>query len=227
MSTPLTGIRACVFDAYGTLFDVAAAAAACRDVLGERAGPLAALWRDKQLQYSWLRGLAGTYVDFWQVTQDSLDFTLETMGIAPAGVRDRLLGLYRTLDAFPEVPGVLRALRDAGFATAILSNGSPAMLASAVEGNGLGALFDAVISVDEVGVFKPHPSVYRCALDRLGVPAAAVSFQSSNAWDAHAASAFGMRAVWCNRYDQRRERLPGAPDREIRTLAELPPLLAP
>jgi len=227
MSTPLTGIRACVFDAYGTLFDVAAAAAACRDVLGERAGPLAALWRDKQLQYSWLRGLGGTYVDFWQVTQDSLDFTLETMGIAPAGVRDRLLGLYRTLDAFPEVPGVLRALRDAGFATAILSNGSPAMLASAVEGNGLGALFDAVISVDEVGVFKPHPSVYRCALDRLGVPAAAVSFQSSNAWDAHAASAFGMRAVWCNRYDQRRERLPGAPDREIRTLAELPPLLAP
>ena len=94
MSTPLTGIRACVFDAYGTLFDVAAAAAACRDVLGERTGPLAALWRDKQLQYSWLRGLAGTYVDFWQVTQDSLDFTLETMDIAPAGVRDRLLGLY-------------------------------------------------------------------------------------------------------------------------------------
>ncbi len=227
MSTPLTGIRACVFDAYGTLFDVAAAAAACRDVLGERTGPLAALWRDKQLQYSWLRGLAGTYVDFWQVTQDSLDFTLETMDIAPAGVRDRLLGLYRTLAAFPEVPGVLRALRDGGFATAILSNGSPAMLASAVEGNKLGSLFDAVISVDEVGVFKPHPSVYQRALDRLGVPAASVSFQSSNAWDAHAASAFGMRAVWCNRYGQRRERLPGAPDREIRTLVELPPLLAP
>ena len=125
------------------------------------------------------------------------------------------------------MPGVLRALRDGGFATAILSNGSPAMLASAVEGNELGSLFDAVISVEEVGVFKPHPSVYQRALDRLGVPAASVSFQSSNAWDAHAASAFGMRVVWCNRYGQRRERLPGAPDREIRTLVELPPLLAP
>jgi 2-haloacid dehalogenase len=227
MSTPLTGIRACVFDAYGTLFDVAAAAAACADVLGARAAPLAALWRDKQLQYSWLRGLAGTYVDFWQVTQDSLDFTLETMGIAPADLRDRLLGLYRALAAFPEVPGVLRTLRAAGFRTAILSNGSLAMLASAVDGNGLGALFDAVISVDEVGVFKPHPSVYQRALDRLDVPADAVSFQSSNAWDAHAASAFGMRVVWCNRYGQRRERLPGVPDREICTLAELPALLAP
>jgi 2-haloacid dehalogenase len=227
MPSPLTGIRACVFDAYGTLFDVAAAAAACRDVLGERAGPLAALWREKQLQYSWLRGLAGSYADFWQLTQDSLDFSLETMDIAPAGVRERLLGLYRSLAAFPEVPEVLRSLRAAGFRTAILSNGSPAMLASAVEGNGLAGLLDAVISVDEVGVFKPHPSVYQRALDRLEVPAGAVSFQSSNAWDAHAASAFGMRVVWCNRYGQRRERLPGAPDREIRTLSELPALLAP
>ncbi len=227
MSTPLTGIRACVFDAYGTLFDVAAAAAACRDVLGERAAPLAALWRDKQLQYSWLRGLAGQYVDFWQVTEDSLDFALETMDIPGAEVRTRLLGLYRRLEAFPEVPEVLRALRGAGFATAILSNGSPAMLASAVAGNGLGDLLDAVISVDEVGVFKPHPSVYQHALDRLGVPASAVSFQSSNAWDAHAASAFGMKVVWCNRYGQRRERLPGSPDREIRSLVDLPGLLAP
>ena len=227
MTSKLTGIRACVFDAYGTLFDVAAAAAACADELGARATPLAALWRDKQLQYSWLRGLAGTYVDFWQVTEDALDFALETLDIPAGPVRARLLGLYRRLDAFPEVPAVLRALRGAGFATAILSNGSPAMLASAVEGNGLGDLLDAVISVDEVGTFKPHPSVYQRALDRLGVPAAAVSFQSSNAWDAHAASAFGMQVVWCNRYGGRRERLPGAPDREIRTLAELPALLAP
>jgi len=227
MTTKLTGIRACVFDAYGTLFDVAAAAAACGDELGARAAPLAALWRDKQLQYSWLRGLAGTYVDFWQVTEDALDFALETLEIPAGPVRARLLGLYRRLDAFPEVPAVLRALRGAGFATAILSNGSPAMLASAVAGNGLGELFDAVISVDEVGTFKPHPSVYQRALDRLGVPAAAVSFQSSNAWDAHAASAFGMKVVWCNRYGGRRERLPGAPDREIRTLAELPALLIP
>ena len=135
------------------------------------------------------------------------------------------MNLYLTLDTFPEVPEVLRRLRAAGFRTAILSNGSPGMLRAAVEGSGIADLLDAVLSVEEVGVFKPHPSVYQMALDRLGVPAAAVSFQSSNSWDAYAASAFGMRVVWCNRYGQRRERLPGAPDREIRSLSELPALV--
>ncbi|CAH0125449.1 haloacid dehalogenase type II [Roseomonas sp. CECT 9278] len=223
----LTGIRACVFDAYGTLFDFASAAAGCADVLGDKAGPLTALWRDKQLQYSWLRGLQGRYVPFWQVTGDALDFALETLGLPADGpLRERLMNLYRTLGPFPEVPGVLRALREAGFATAILSNGSPDMLASAVEGAGLAGAFDAVISVDEVGNFKPDPRVYQRAVDRLGVPAEAIAFQSSNAWDAHAASAFGMRVVWCNRYSQRRERLPGKPDHEVHSLAELPALLA-
>ncbi|MBX9748436.1 MAG: haloacid dehalogenase type II [Roseococcus sp.] len=223
----LTGIRACVFDAYGTLFDFASAAAGCADVLGDKAGPLTALWRDKQLQYSWLRGLQGRYVPFWQVTGDALDFALETLDLPADGpLRERLMNLYRTLGTFPEVPGVLRALREAGFATAILSNGSPDMLASAVEGAGLAGAFDAVISVDEVGNFKPDPRVYQRAVDRLGVPAEAIAFQSSNAWDAHAASAFGMRVVWCNRYSQRRERLPGMPDYEIHSLAELPALLA-
>lgn len=223
----LTGIRACVFDAYGTLFDFASAADGCADVLGDKAGPLTALWRDKQLQYSWLRGLQGRYVPFWQVTGDALDFALETLGLPADGpLRERLMNLYRTLGTFPEVPGVLRALREAGFATAILSNGSPDMLASAVEGAGLAGAFDAVISVDEVGNFKPDPRVYQRAVDRLGVPAEAIAFQSSNAWDAHAASAFGMRVVWCNRYSQRRERLPGIPDHEIHSLAELPALLA-
>jgi 2-haloacid dehalogenase len=228
MTEPLRGIRACVFDAYGTLFDFASAAAGCRDALGERVGPLAALWRDKQLQYTWLRALQDRHVDFWRVTGDSLDHALETLGIDRSpGLRERLMGLYRTLDAFPEVPETLRRLKQAGFATAILSNGSPAMLRSAVEGAGIDGLLDAVLSVEEVGVFKPHPKVYRLAVDRLGVPAEAIAFQSSNAWDAHAASAFGMRVVWCNRYGQRPERLPGAPDREIRSLAELPALIAP
>jgi len=219
-------VRACVFDAYGTLFDFASAAAACADVLGDKAAAVTALWRDKQLQYTWLRGLQGRHADFWQVTGDALDFTLDTLAIADANVRDRLMSLYRTLDCFPEVPQVLGRLKEAGFVTAILSNGSPSMLADAVAGARLGDLLDHVLSVEEVGVFKPHASVYRLAVDRLGVPASAISFQSSNAWDAHAASAFGMRVVWCNRYGQRRERLPGAPDREIRTLAELPSLLA-
>jgi 2-haloacid dehalogenase len=218
-------VRACVFDAYGTLFDFASAAAACADVLGDKSAAVTALWRDKQLQYTWLRGLQGWHADFWQVTGDALDFTLDTLAIADANVRDRLMSLYRTLDCFPEVPQVLRRLKEAGFVTAILSNGSPSMLADAVAGARLGDLLDHVLSVEEVGVFKPHPSVYRLAVDRLGVPASAISFQSSNAWDAHAASAFGMCVVWCNRYGQRRERLPGAPDHEIRTLADLPPLL--
>ena len=225
MTQDAIAVRACVFDAYGTLFDFASAAAGCADVLGDKAAAVTALWRDKQLQYTWLRGLQGRHADFWQVTGDALDFTLETLGIGDANVRDRLMSLYRTLDCFPEVSQVLRRLKKAGFVTAILSNGSPSMLADAVAGARLGSLLDHVLSVEEVGVFKPHPSVYRLAVDRLGVPASAISFQSSNAWDAHAASAFGMRVVWCNRYGQRRERLPGAPDREIRTLADLPPLL--
>jgi 2-haloacid dehalogenase len=116
-------------------------------------------------------------------------------------------------------------LKQAGLRTAILSNGSPKMLDAIVAGNDLGHLLDAVLSVDAVGVYKTHPKVYQLAVDRLGVPASAISFQSSNAWDAYAASAFGMRVVWCNRYGQRRERLPGSPDCEVRTLAELPPLV--
>jgi 2-haloacid dehalogenase len=140
-------------------------------------------------------------------------------------LRARLLDLYRTLKCFPEVPQALKDLKQAGFVTAILSNGTPGMLADAVEGAQLGGLLDHVLSVEQVGVFKPHADVYRLAVDTLGIAATEIAFQSSNAWDAHAASAFGMRVVWCNRYGQRRERLPGAPDREIRSLAELPALL--
>jgi 2-haloacid dehalogenase len=219
-------VRACVFDAYGTLFDFASAAARCTDVLGDKAPAVTTLWRDKQLQYTWLRSLQGLHADFWAVTGEALDYTLETLGVADTKVRDRLMNLYRTLDCFPEVPQVLRDLKKAGFVTAILSNGSPAMLADAVSGAKLGELLDHVLSVEEVGIFKPDRRVYQLTVDRLGIPPSAISFQSSNAWDAYAASAFGMRVVWCNRYGQRRERLPGAPDREVRTLSELPPLLA-
>lgn len=194
---PLSGIRVCLFDAYGTLFDFAAAAASCRDVLGERAAALITLWRDKQIQYTWLRSLQHLLADFWQVTGDALGHALETQ----------------------------RRLRAAGLRTAILYNGTPAMLAAAVAGNGLGDRLDAVISIEEVGVYKTDPRVYQHAIDRLGVRAEEVSFQSSNAWDAHAASAFGMRVVWCNRYGQKPERLPGKSDFEIQTLAALPALL--
>jgi 2-haloacid dehalogenase len=224
--TPLTGIKACVFDAYGTLFDFASAAKGCRVVLGEDTDRLTALWRDKQLQYTWLRAVQGRHAEFWQVTGEALDYTLETLRIDRPGLRDRLMALYLSLDTFPEVPETLRRLKAAGMRTAILSNGSPRMLDAVVKSARLDGLLDAVLSVEEAGIYKPHPKVYQLAVDRLAVPAAAIAFQSSNSWDAYAASAFGMKVVWCNRYGQRRERLPGAPDREIRSLAELPALVA-
>jgi 2-haloacid dehalogenase len=222
---PLTDVKACVFDAYGTLFDFASAARSCADVLGDAVERMSAQWRDKQLQYTWLRAAQGRHADFWQVTGDALDFTLETLGLDRPGLRERLMQLYLALAPFPEVPGVLARLRQAGHKTAILSNGTPAMLEAIVGAAGLGAMFDAVLSVEEIGAFKPDRRVYQLAVDRLGCPAGAIAFQSSNAWDAHAASAFGMQVVWCNRYGQRRERLPGAPDREIATLADLPALV--
>jgi 2-haloacid dehalogenase len=221
----LDGIQACVFDAYGTLFDFASAAARCAEVPEDRRAALTALWRDKQLQYAWLRTLENRYADFWQVTADALDFALESLDLQSPRLRDRLMELYLSLEPFPEVPAVLATLRDAGFRTAILSNGSPPMLEALVKRSRLDTMFDAVLSADAVGAFKTHPKVYQYALDSLGLPASAIAFQSSNAWDAHGASDFGMRVVWCNRYGQRRERLPGSPDFEIRTLTELPALL--
>jgi len=226
MTTALPGIRACVFDAYGTLSDYASAAAGCRDLLGEHLAPLTALWRETQRQYTWLRALQGRHADFWQVTGDTLDFALQTLGLNDPQVRARLMELYRTLDAFPEVPVVLNRLKAAGLKTVILSNGSPDMLDCCGEEGGDRGFLDAVLSVEVVGIYKPHPKVYQLAVDRLGIPVSAISFQSSNAWDAYAASAFGMRVVWCNRYGQRPERLPGRPDREIASLDELPAIVS-
>jgi 2-haloacid dehalogenase len=222
---PLAGIAACVFDAYGTLFDFASAAAGCRDRLGDKADRLTALWRDKQLQYSWLRALQGRHADFWQVTGDALDFALETLDLRKPGLRARLMDLYLELAAFPEVPEVLQRVKRTGRRTAILSNGTPAMLEAVVGNAAIANHLDHVLSVEEAGVYKPHPKVYQLAADRLSLAPNDILFLSSNAWDAYAASAFGFRVAWCNRYGQQPERLPGMPDRGIRTLAELPPLL--
>jgi 2-haloacid dehalogenase len=215
--------RACVFDAYGTLFDYASAAARYGETLGGNRELLNSLWREKQLQYTWLRALQDKHADFWQVTGDALDFVLETLGLeANVALRGQLMDAYRTVDAFPEVPEVLKRLKGKGIKTAILSNGSREMLHSAVSSAGIGGLLDAVLSVEEVGVYKPHPKVYQLALDRLGMQRQDISYQSSNSWDAWAASAFGMRVVWCNRYGQRRERLPGLPDHQVASLNDLP-----
>lgn len=218
-------IKACVFDAYGTLFDFNSAAERSRDELGDKTDELSALWRTKQLQYTWLRGLMGKHKSFWEVTGDALDFAMQTVGVDNRALRQRLMDSYYNIDCFPEVPDVLKTLKQAGIATAILSNGSPDMLDGAVKHTGIGDDLDAVLSVEEVGVFKPHPSVYNIATKRFGISHADISFQSSNAWDAVAAATFGMRVVWCNRYDQPREILTAEPDVEVTTLSELPGIL--
>ena len=223
--TTLSDVRACVFDAYGTLFDFASAARSCRDEIGDDFERLTVLWRDKQLQYTWLRAAQDRHSDFWQVTGDALDFAMETLGQQRADLRDRLMTLYLALDTFREVPAVLGRLKAADLRLAILSNGTPQMLEAVVRTARLDGLFDAILSVEEVGVYKPNRKVYQLAVDRLPVPKENICFLSSNAWDAYAASAFGMQVVWCNRYGQRRERLPGKPNDEIKSLDELPALL--
>ena len=221
-----SAVRACVFDAYGTLFDFASAAAGCADVLGARTGQITALWRDKQLQYSWLRSLQGRYLPFRQVTADALDFALSAHGIADPTLRARLLALYDTLDPFPEVRALLGELAARGYRLSILSNGSPDMLAPLVDRPGVREHLSDVMSVDAVGAFKTSPSVYRHATERLGLAPAQICFFSSNGWDAWAASDFGMRVMWCNRAGLPPERLPGNPDVELRTLADALPYLS-
>lgn len=221
----LRDIDACVFDAYGTLLDFNSAAAQASDVLGDRAAALSDLWRSKQVQYTWLRSLMGRYVPFWQVTGEALDFALDTMNLGDAGLRDRLMSLYRQLAPFPEVVDTLRRLRAAGRRTAILTNGSQEMIDAGCRHAGIAPLLDAVLSVDDVGVFKPHPRVYQLAVDRLGIPPARIVFVSSNGWDAAGAAEFGFQVIWCNRYGQPRERLPTPPALEIATLDALIPQL--
>jgi 2-haloacid dehalogenase len=225
MTHAFTNIQACVFDAYGTLFDVHSAVARHRGRLGGQADALSALWRSKQLEYTWLRSLMGRHSDFWRVTRDALDYAFDHCEIADSALADALMTAYRRLACYPEVPAVLTRLKSHGFKLAILSNGSPTMLEDAVASAGLAELIDPLLSVEEVGIYKPDPRVYQLAVDRLGVPPQAISFQSSNAWDAAGAASFGFRVAWINRFGQRRERLPAGPDAELQDLNGLPGLL--
>jgi 2-haloacid dehalogenase len=218
-------IEACVFDAYGTLFDVNAAALRCRDALAGKADALADTWRQKQLQYTWLRSLMGRYVDFRQVTADALDYAFGVHGFTDRELRERLLALYMELDAYPEVRGVLGRLRAAGLRTGILSNGSPDMLAAAAANAGIAPLLDANLSVDDLGIYKPHPTVYQLATERFALAPERIAFMSSNAWDAAGAATYGFTVVWINRFGQPPERLPDAPAAELASLEGLPGLL--
>lgn len=226
MTHPFTGIRGCVFDAYGTLLDVNAAARRCRGDLGDRWEDVAAVWRAKQLEYTWLRSLMGRYADFWQVTGDALDYALERFGISDPALRNRLMELYRRLDAYGDAEATLTALRGRGLRTAILSNGSPDMLDAAVDSARLKPLLDEVLSVDALRVYKPHPSVYQLACDRLNLPAEAILFVSANGWDAGGAAAFGFQVAWLNRAGLPQERLPAGPKAVVNSLSALPTLVA-
>jgi 2-haloacid dehalogenase len=222
-------IRACVFDAYGTLFDVAAAARQAaaepgREVLAQAWPRLAADWRTKQLQYTWLRAVMGTHADFWQVTQDGLDWALEAQGLADPALRDRLLQLYRELAAFPEVPAMLATLKARGLATAILSNGEPGMLRAAVASAGIGDSLDDVLSVEAAGIFKPARAVYDLVGARFGTAPDEVLFVSSNGWDAAAGAHYGFTTAWVNRAGEPMDRLPARPHHVLTDLTGIPAL---
>ncbi len=223
-------ITHCIFDAYGTLFDVAAAARDAarepgQDALAGVWQALAEDWRRKQLEYSWLRAITGDHVGFWQVTQDALDWAMARHGLSEPALRARLLALYWELAAFPEVPELLTRLKGMGKTCAILSNGSPDMLEGAVASAGLGDRLDAVISVEEVRVFKPARAVYDLVGTHFGTDPAQVLFVSSNGWDAAAAAAYGFATAWVNRAGLPQDRLPGVPTHVLTDLSSIPELL--
>lgn len=223
-------ITTCVFDAYGTLFDVAAAA---RQAASEPAfenikdtwPQLAEHWRLKQLQYTWLRAITDAHADFWEVTQDGLDWALDKMGVAgDAALRDRLLALYWELQAYPEVPAMLKTLKDAGLNTAILSNGSPDMLDGAVKSAGIADVLDDSLSVQSVGIFKPDARVYDLVGQRFNCAKNEVLFVSSNGWDAAGASGYGFTTAWVNRAGDPMDRLPWKPQHVLSDLTDIPKL---
>jgi len=222
----LEGIRACVFDAYGTLFDVNSPVQKLATEIGDKADDLTRLWRQKQLEYTWLRSLMGVHADFWHVTGDALDFSLEALKIEDPGLRDELMTLYLKLDAYPEVAEVLQAVRAKSKRTAILSNGSPSMLDSAVRAAGLEKSFDMVVSVEDVGMYKPSRRVYRHAMQKLQIQdAPSICFVSANSWDAQAAAQFGFQVVRLARSGGQDDRIPGKPSAVIQSLSELAALI--
>ncbi len=222
-------ITTCIFDAYGTLFDVSAAARAAaaepgNEALAETWPKLAGDWRHKQLQYTWLRAITGAHTDFWEVTKSGLDWAMEAADLTDPELRERLLALYWELAAFPEVPKMLGDLKNAEKQTAILSNGSPDMLAGAVESAGIGDYLDDVLSVESVGVFKPHRSVYDMVGKRFGCAPDGVLFVSSNGWDAAAATGYGFTTAWVNRAGEPVDRLPWVPQHILPDLTTIPDL---
>ena len=218
-------ITTCVFDAYGTLFDVNAA---CRELskdVGEKWLELSSLWRLRQVEYTWLRNSMKEYIDFWKITSDALDYAMETLNIKNIKLREDLLSLYLKLEAYPEVKFVLENIKDMGLKTAILSNGNKKMLESAVSNAKIQELIDEILSVDDCKVYKPSSEVYDLVESKMGVKKEKVLFFSTNAWDMHAASNYGFKTIWVNRFQAKLEKLPGKPEQIINSLEQIEKIL--
>lgn len=214
-------IKACIFDAYGTLFDVNAACRELSKEVGDNWEKLASLWRLRQVEYTWLRNSMDEYIDFWQITSDALDYAMETLGIENNELREELLNLYLKLEAYPEVNDILKKLKQRGLKTGILSNGSMKMLNSAVDNANIREYLDEILSVEDCKIYKPSSKVYDLVKIKMQISKENVLFFSSNAWDMHAASNYGFKTIWVNRFNAKLERLPGKPIDIVNSLEKI------
>ena len=214
-------IKVCIFDAYGTLFDVNAACRELSKEVGEQWQELATLWRLRQVEYTWLRNSMNEYKNFWNITEDALEYAMETLNMKNEELKNKLLDLYLKLEAYPEVEKVLTQLKKEGYQTGILSNGSEDMLASAVKNAKLENLLDKVLSVEKCKVYKPSSKVYDLVEKEFKINKINCAFFSSNAWDMHAAAHYGFKTIWVNRFEGNLEKLPGKPYKIVQTLEKI------
>ena len=212
--------KALVFDAYGTLFDVNSAANKCKEKIGEDWEIFANFWRTTQLEYTWLRSLMGRHRDFWKITEDSLEKSMQVFGV-DKNMKNELLNLYKVLSPYPEVKNVLETLKDQNFKLAILSNGTPSLLNELVSSNDLNNLFDDLFSVEEVKVFKPASKVYEIPTKKYNIKASQITFLSANTWDVSGGGNFGYNSVWVNRNKSKFDLLDYQPKNEVSNLTQL------
>ena len=216
----MKNIKAIIFDAYGTLFDVNSAAEKCKDKIGDKWEAFANYWRTTQLEYTWLRSLMKRHKDFWQITEDSLDKSMSVFKIDNS-MRDELLNLYKILSPFEEVPEVLKSLKEKNFKLAILSNGTPSLLNELVQSNKLDNLFDDIFSIEEVGVFKPDSKVYDMPIKKYKIEKNEVAFLSANTWDVSGGGNYGYNSIWVNRNNNTFDNLDYVPKHQIKDLSKL------
>ena len=220
----MKNIKAIIFDAYGTLFDVNSAAEKCKDKIGDKWEGFANFWRTTQLEYTWLRSLMKRHKDFWQITEDSLDKSMKAFNIDPK-MKKELLNLYKVLSPFKEVPKTLKTLKERNFKLAILSNGTPSLLNELVKSNNLNDLFNDLFSIQEVGIYKPDSKVYDMPIKKYKIEKNEVVFLSANTWDVSGGGNYGFNSIWVNRNNSIFDNLDYRPQNEIKNLSELMKLI--